>query len=59
MQRSQNYAVVIYQLRRRDDPLLREELMQFIVQLDVKDIESIIRAFNTFYVISYIVEVIS
>lgn len=44
------------QLRQKDDPALREELMQFILQLDVKDIEKIIRAFNTFYVISNIVE---
>ena len=44
------------QLRQKDDPAQREDLMQFILTLDPDRLEKIIRAFNTFYVLSNIVE---
>ena len=44
------------QLRRQDDPALRNELMEFIAQLEVRLLEKVIRAFNTFYIINNIVE---
>ena len=44
------------QLRKQDDAILRAELMQTIDTLDVTTLEKVIRAFNTFYLITNIVE---
>ncbi len=44
------------QLRKQDDQALSTELMQVIDTLDVKVLEKVIRAFNTFYLITNIVE---
>ncbi len=44
------------QLRTTEDPALRQELMQFIRDMDIQLLEKVIRAFNAFYVISNIVE---
>ncbi|MCB1639286.1 MAG: phosphoenolpyruvate carboxylase, partial [Thiothrix sp.] len=44
------------QLRQGEDTALRNELMQFILNLDLPVLEKVIRAFNTFYVLSNIVE---
>nr|HPQ96569.1 phosphoenolpyruvate carboxylase [Thiolinea sp.] len=44
------------QLRQTEDAALRDALMQFILELDVRLLEKVIRAFNTFYVLSNLVE---
>lgn len=44
------------QLRQQDAPALRQELMQFILDMDVNLLEKVIRSFNTFYILSNIVE---
>lgn len=44
------------QLRKKDDHVQRNELMQFIADLDVGLLEKVIRAFNIFYIITNIVE---
>lgn len=43
-------------LRMQEDPVLRQELMDFIEALDPGILESVIRAFNIFYTLSNIVE---
>lgn len=43
-------------LRQQDDPVLREELMAFILQLEVDQLEKVIRAFNAFYILTNIAE---
>ncbi len=44
------------QLRKKDDANQRADLMQFIADLEVTLLEKVVRAFNTFYLISNIVE---
>lgn len=43
-------------LRRKNDPALRIELMDFIENLDLDVLEKVIRAFNIFYLITNIIE---
>lgn len=43
-------------LRKQEDPQRRQALMLFIQQMDVELLEKVIRAFNTFYLISNIIE---
>lgn len=44
------------QLRKQDNAANRQELMQFIDAMEVERLEKVIRAFNTFYILSNIVE---
>ena len=43
-------------LQKQEDSNLRQELMEFIAGLDVELLEKVTRAFNTFYIITNIVE---
>nr|CAA6822061.1 MAG: Phosphoenolpyruvate carboxylase (EC [uncultured Thiotrichaceae bacterium] len=43
-------------LRKQEEPQLRQELMSFIQQMDTGQLEKVIRTFNTFYLISNIIE---
>lgn len=43
-------------LRRKDDPVVRQQLMSLIANMDTELLKKVIRAFNVFYVIANIVE---